>query len=104
MTRASMVDPRGAGSRGLQRAVPQARLRPGRETAVAWVFRGLALVEVDAETGLVVRVDIAASAFGQAGEDVEKGIARAFQRLDHEVGRLGARPFLHAEIARGQVD
>ena len=79
-------------------------LRPFRDACLAGVLRSLDFVEIHAEPGFVVRIDITLAKFGEAGEHCKQCVARAFEVLENKKKRLGERPFLHAEVACGQVD
>src|SRR6266702_49559 len=86
-------------SRSLQRSILEPGLRPGGHGVFTRIFRGFGFVDVHAQPRFVVGVNMSAPELGQAGKDIQQSRPRPFEFLDHEVGRLGSRPFLHTEIA-----
>ena len=91
--------------RSLQATVAVAGLGPGGHRVLTGILCGLLLIQVYAETGLVVGVNKAVVAvLGHTGEHFQQSAVVILQLLDNEVGRFDAAPLLQAQILSGQID
>src|SRR5690606_20061771 len=76
-----------AASRTRGRAIRQAGLRPVEHFVGTGIFGGERLVDVDAESGLIVGVHVAVADFRRAGKHLVDQFGEAAPLLNAEIGR-----------------